>query len=63
MLNRPDPSHELDAVEMLIRALSDEMMHLRSYRVDDQSPDAVMTQMEEALYRLRLKKMALSVLN
>ncbi|HYP27466.1 MAG TPA: hypothetical protein VE262_12175 [Blastocatellia bacterium] len=63
MLNRPDPSHELDAVEMLIRALSDEMMHLRSYRADDESSDAVMTQMEEALYRLRLRKMALSVLN
>jgi len=63
MLHRPDPIHDLDAVDMLIRALADEMTHLRSFKFDDQSPDAVLTQMEEALYELRLRKMVLSALN
>lgn len=63
MLHKSDPNHDLDAVDMLIRALADEMAQLRSYRLDDESPDAVLTQMEEALYELRLRKMVLSALN
>jgi hypothetical protein len=63
MLHRSDPRHDLDAVDMLIRALADEMAQLRSYKFDDESPDTVLTQMEEALYELRLRKMVLSALN
>ena len=63
MLHKTDPSQDLDAVDMLIRALADEMMLLRSLKFDDEPQDAVLTQMEEALYELRLRKMVLSALN
>lgn len=63
MQNRTSPDHELYAVDMLIRALSEEMVQLRSYKADEESPSAVLTQMEEALYGLRLRKMVLSALN
>ena len=63
MQSRTSCGHELYAVDMLIRALSEEMVQMRSYKASDESPAAVLIQMEEALYGLRLRKMVLSVLN
>jgi hypothetical protein len=63
MQQRSNSSLDLNAVDMLIRALSKEMVLLRSHKVDDTSPDIVLTQMEEALYGLRFRKMLLSALN
>ena len=63
MQQRLNPNRDLDAVDMLIRALSYEMVLLRSNKVDHSTPDVVLTQMEEALYELRLRKMILSALN
>jgi hypothetical protein len=63
MQSRTSCDHELYTVDMLIRALSEEMVQMRNYKASDDAPAAVLTQMEEALYGLRLRKMVLSVLN
>jgi hypothetical protein len=63
MMNRLDPNQNLNMVDMLIRALTDEMADERSRTSETESPDALLTQMEEALYELRLRKMVLRALN
>lgn len=62
-MNRLDPNQNLNMVDMLIRALTDEMADERSRTSETESPDALLTQMEEALYELRLRKMVLRALN
>ena len=63
MQSRTSCGHDLYTVDMLIRALSEEMVQMRNHKASDEAPTAVLTQMEEALYGLRLRKMVLSVLN
>lgn len=63
MINRLDPNQNLNMVDMLIRALSDEMAQQRSRAAESESPNGLLIQMEEALYELRLRKMLLRALN
>lgn len=57
MLNRVNRTQELDRVNMLIRAISDEMTR-------QQTPDAsalsASAEMQEALYELKLRKLVIS---
>jgi len=56
MLNRTNRRQELHRVNVLIRALSDEMADQRVRR-EDISATNVSAAMEEALYELRLRKL------
>jgi hypothetical protein len=62
MLNRVNGKRELDQVNMLIRALSDEMTQERTQSVNSDSRNTIPVQMEEALYELRLRKLVISAL-
>lgn len=61
MLNRVNGKRELARVNMLIRAISEEMTLERSNNADSTQP-AVPVQMQEALYELRLRKLCISAL-
>jgi hypothetical protein len=62
MLNRVNGKQELDRVNMLIRALSDEMIQERTQSINSDSRNTIPAQMEEALYELRLRKLLISAL-
>ncbi len=62
MLNRANGRQELDRVNMFIRALSDEMAQTQAHNAGSTGADAVATEMEEALYELRLRKLLISAL-
>src|SRR5438128_3213439 len=60
MLNSVSGRQELDLVNMLIRALSDEISEERT-RYSERAPSGrVAEEMEEALYELRLRKLLIS---
>ena len=62
MLNSVSGRQELDLVNMLIRALSDEISEERT-RYSERAPSGrVAEEMEEALYELRLRKLLISAL-
>ena len=66
MLNRYDMGKNVQTVDMMIRAVSNEMAQLqnRDNQVVNGEPlNEVLAQMEEALYALRLRKMLLKALN
>lgn len=56
MLNRVNRTQELDRVNMLIRAISDEMTR---HQTRDTSGSAS-AEMQEALYELKLRKLVIS---
>ena len=62
MLNRIDGRQELVTVNMLIRALSDEMSRQQTHYEASTSPDNIPTEIEEALYELRLRKLLISAM-
>jgi hypothetical protein len=62
MLNRVNGKRELDRVSMLLRALSEEMNQERTERVGNASRNGIPTQMKEALYELRVRKLLISAL-
>ena len=62
MLNRIDGRQELVIVNMLIRALSDEMSRQQTQYEASTSPDNIPTEIEEALYELRLRKLLISAM-
>jgi hypothetical protein len=63
MLNRIDGQQELVIVNMLIRALSDEMARQQTNNEGSTSPDDIPTEMEEALYELRLRKLLICAMS
>lgn len=62
MLNRINGRQELDRVNMLIRALSVEIEEERAH-VESASPTALLMEMKEAMYELRLRKFLFSALD
>ena len=62
MLNRIDGHQELVIVNMLIRALSDEMSRQQTDNAASTSPDNIPAEIEEALYELRLRKLLISAM-
>jgi hypothetical protein len=62
MLNRVKGKQELDRVNMLIRALSDEMIQERGHTAISESQNTIPRQMKEALYELRLRKLLICAL-
>jgi hypothetical protein len=56
MLNRANGRQELERVNMIIRALSDEMAHTQAQKKSGRT-NAVAIEMEQALYKLRLRKL------
>jgi hypothetical protein len=62
MLNRVNGKRELDRVNMLIRALAEEVIQEKTQSARNESRNAVPVQMEEALYELRLRKLLISAL-
>jgi len=60
MLNRVSGKRELEHVNMLIRALYEEVTQERTQSANNSSRNAVPVQMEEALYELRLRKLLIS---
>lgn len=58
MLNRINGRQELDRVNMLIRALSDEMAEESAH--DLENANALLMEMKEAMYELRLRKFLFS---
>ncbi len=63
MLNRINGRQELDRVNMLIRALCDEMQEERAHEPANASTNALLMEMEEAVYELRLRKLLFSALD
>ncbi len=61
MINRVNGNQELARVNMLIRAISEEMTQERSIGAGSTQP-AIPVQMQEALYELRLRKLCISAL-
>lgn len=61
MVNRVNGKRELARVNMLIRAISEEMTEERNNNSDSTKP-AIPVQMQEALYELRLRKLCISAL-
>ena len=61
MVNRINGKRELARVNMLIRAISEEMTQQRINNSDSTEP-TVPVQMQEALYELRLRKLCTSAL-
>jgi len=59
MLNRPNVKQQLELVNMLIRALADEVTLQRAQQ-PEQMYGPVPVQMEQALYQLRLRKLLMS---
>ena len=62
MINSVNGKRELDRVNMLIRALSDEMTQERTPGIDAASRKTIPAQIQEALYELRLSKLLISAL-
>lgn len=62
MLNTSDGQQELVIVNMLIRALSDEMARQQTDNEASTSPESIPTEIEEALYELRLRKLLISAM-
>lgn len=62
MLNRVNGKQELAKLDMLIRALSDEMAEQRTHKLSTPSPNALQHEMEEAMYELRVRKLVFSAL-
>jgi hypothetical protein len=62
MLNRDNGKRELERVNMLIRALSEEVTQEKTQSSTSESRNPVPVQMEEALYELRLRKLLISAL-
>jgi len=60
MLSGVSGRQELDLVNMLIRALSDEISDERTRNSDSATNGRVAAEMEEALYELRLRKLLIS---
>ena len=60
MLNRVSGNQELDLVNMLIRALSDEISDERIRNSENAPNSRVAEEMKEALYELRLRKLLIS---
>ncbi|HJZ66553.1 MAG TPA: hypothetical protein VKF81_00295 [Blastocatellia bacterium] len=60
MLNSVSGNQELDLVNMLIRALSDEISDERIRNSGNSPNSRVAQEMEEALYELRLRKLLIS---
>lgn len=60
MLNKVNGRQELDRVNMLIRALSDAMAEQQSENVTSSPHDELQTEMKEAMYELRLRKLLFS---
>ena len=61
IMNRVNGKRELARVNLLIRAISDEMTQEQSNSADS-TPHAIPVQMQEALYELRLRKLCISAL-
>jgi hypothetical protein len=61
MLHRIDEQQQLHMVNMLIRALSDEMAQQQSDNTEKSQPDSP-NEIEEALYELRLRKLLISAM-
>jgi hypothetical protein len=61
MLHRIDEQQQLQMVNMLIRALSDEMAQQQSDNTAKSQPDFP-NEIEEALYELRLRKLLISAM-
>lgn len=59
MLNRINGRQELERVNMLIRALSDEMAE-ESAHIENMASNALLLEMKEAMYELRLRKFLFS---
>lgn len=59
MLNRANGRQELERVNMFIRALADEMAHTQA---KSGRTNAVAIEMEQALYKLRLRKLLICAL-
>lgn len=62
MLNKINGRQELDRVNMLIRALSAEIEEERAH-IESVSPNALLVEMKEAMYELRLRKFLFSALD
>lgn len=62
MLNRSNGMQELERVNMFIRAISDEMAQTLAHNVEEELPNSVAIEMEEALYELRLRKLLISAM-
>ena len=60
MLNSVSGNQELELVNMLIRALSDEISDERIRNSENAPNSRVAEEMEEALYELRLRKLLIS---
>lgn len=60
MLNSVSGNQELELVNMLIRALSDEISDERTRNSGSTTSGRVAEEMEEALYELRLRKLLIS---
>ena len=60
MLNRSTADRNL--IDLLIRALSDDVAEQQINNVGSSPHDALQTEMEEAIYGLRLRKLVLSAL-
>ena len=61
MLHRIDEQQQLQIVNMLIRALSDEMAQQQRDNTETSQPDFP-NEIEEALYELRLRKLLISAM-
>lgn len=61
MLNRTNARRQLETVNMLIRALADEMAAQRN-QSSESTYSRIPQEMEEALYQLRLRKLLISAL-
>lgn len=61
MLNRANRRQELDRVNMFIRALADEMAQTQAQNKGKRAT-AVAIEMEQALYKLRLRKLLICAL-
>lgn len=61
MVNRANGKQELARVDMLIRAISEEMTQAPG-NGDDSTQQVVPVHMQEALYELRLRKLCISAL-
>ena len=61
LVNRVNVKRELARVNMLIRAISEEMTEERNNKADSTQP-AIPVQIQEALYELRLRKLCISAL-
>jgi hypothetical protein len=62
MLNRFNDVQELERVNMFIRAIAADMAETEGRGFANSSNDSIATEMEEALYELRVRKLLISAL-